>query len=148
MSGPTFGPIGIPRDHLPSAADQTLRMAQDSNRALTERLAALEPALREAQAWHARENKALSKSGRSDADYHWRRQQHFAQAEAIEDILRGGTPALAFDVVELVVAARIVAFEDHSPEALKQLDKAVEAFGSRVPWDDEPDEAEEGQPHG
>ena len=148
MSGPSFGPIGIPQDHLPSAAEHTLRLAQDSNRALTERLATLETALREAQAWHESENKALSKSGRIDADYHWRRQQHFAQAEAIEDVLRGGTPALPFDVVELVVAARIVAFEDHSPEALKQLDQAAEAFGSRVPWDDEPDENEEGQANG
>lgn len=42
------------------------------------------------------------------------------------------------DVIDLVIAARIVAFEDQSPEALRALDKASEAFADRVPWDDEP----------
>lgn len=52
--------------------------------------------------------------------------------------LRAALPA---DVVELVIAARIVAFEDQSPEALRQLDKASEAFAELVPWDNEPAEA-------
>jgi len=39
------------------------------------------------------------------------------------------------DVARMVVAARVVAFEDQSPEAIKALDKASEAFASRVPWD-------------
>lgn len=43
------------------------------------------------------------------------------------------------DVIELVVAARIVAHEDQGPEALRRLDAAAEAFAARVPWDDEPD---------
>lgn len=43
------------------------------------------------------------------------------------------------DVVELVKAARVVAFEDQSPEALKRLDTASEAFVDRLPWDDEPE---------
>lgn len=42
------------------------------------------------------------------------------------------------DVRRLVIAARKVAFEDQSREALKELDKASEAFALRVPWDDEP----------
>lgn len=49
------------------------------------------------------------------------------------------TPStLPADVVRLVIAARIVAFEDQGPEAMKELDKASEAFAERVPWDDEP----------
>jgi hypothetical protein len=47
-------------------------------------------------------------------------------------------PDLPADVCELVIAARVVAFEDRSAEALKRLDKASEAFADRVPWDDEP----------
>lgn len=43
------------------------------------------------------------------------------------------------DVVRLVKAARIVAFEDHGPEALKELDHASEEFAARVPWEDQPD---------
>jgi len=43
------------------------------------------------------------------------------------------------DVIRLVMAARIVAFEDQSREAMKELAAASEAFASRVPWDDEPD---------
>lgn len=46
------------------------------------------------------------------------------------------------DVRRLVVAARKVAFEDQSREALKELDAASEAFADRVPWDDEPITAE------
>ena len=52
----------------------------------------------------------------------------------------GGLPQ---DVIDLVIAARVVAFEDPSPEAIKALDKASEAFASRVPWDDEPEDAAE-----
>jgi hypothetical protein len=43
------------------------------------------------------------------------------------------------DVVRLVIAARVVAFEDQGAEALRELDKASEAFAARVPWDNEPD---------
>lgn len=42
------------------------------------------------------------------------------------------------DVRRLVIAARVVAFEDQGREALKELDKASEAFADRVPWDDAP----------
>ncbi len=49
--------------------------------------------------------------------------------------------ALPTDVVRLVIAARNVAFEDPTPETLRELDQASEAFASRVPWEDEPDEA-------
>lgn len=39
----------------------------------------------------------------------------------------------------LIVAARNVAFDAHpSPEALKELDAASEAFAGLVPWDSEP----------
>lgn len=43
------------------------------------------------------------------------------------------------DVRRLVIAARIVAFEDQGRAAIKELDAASEAFADRVPWDDEPD---------
>lgn len=49
-----------------------------------------------------------------------------------------GPPAVPPDVTALVIAARVVAYEDQSPEALRQLDQASEAFSDRVPWDDEP----------
>lgn len=44
-------------------------------------------------------------------------------------------------IARLVVAARKVAFEDQGPEALRELDKASEAFAQGVPWDDEPNAA-------
>lgn len=49
------------------------------------------------------------------------------------------TGPLPQDVIDLVIAARIVAFEDQSPEALRALDLASEAFASRVPWDEDPE---------
>lgn len=55
-------------------------------------------------------------------------------------------PDLPADIVRLVIAARIVAFEfdelfagDSMARAARdELDKASEAFADRVPWDDEP----------
>jgi hypothetical protein len=47
---------------------------------------------------------------------------------------------LPADVVELVISARIVAYEDQSKEALRDLDKAAEAFSERVPWENDPEE--------
>lgn len=41
-------------------------------------------------------------------------------------------------VTELVIAARIVAFEDQSYPAIKRLDRASEAFAELVPWENEP----------
>ncbi len=55
--------------------------------------------------------------------------------------MEDGTELLPPDVVRLVIAARIVAFEDQSPEALRELDLASEAFAERVPWDDDPEAA-------
>ena len=43
-------------------------------------------------------------------------------------------------VSELVIAGRIVAFEDQGQDALRRLDKATEAFASTVPWEDQPEE--------
>ena len=43
------------------------------------------------------------------------------------------------DVAELVIAARIVTFEDQSPEALERLDKASAAFADRVAWNGDPE---------
>jgi len=42
------------------------------------------------------------------------------------------------DIARLVVASRVVAFECQDAEALRELDKASEAFAERVPWDDAP----------
>lgn len=49
----------------------------------------------------------------------------------------GGLPA---DVVRLVIAARMVAFDRVSAATIAELDAASEAFASRVPWDNAPDE--------
>lgn len=46
------------------------------------------------------------------------------------------------DVRRLVVAARHVAFGDLSSEALRELDLASEAFAARVPWENEPADAD------
>lgn len=51
--------------------------------------------------------------------------------------LRADLPA---DVRRLVIAARVVAFEDVGMEAMAELDAASEAFADRVKWDDEPAE--------
>lgn len=47
---------------------------------------------------------------------------------------------LGADVIRLVIAARLVAWEDPDADALKELQQASEAFASRVPWDDEPED--------
>lgn len=39
----------------------------------------------------------------------------------------------------LVLAARCVAFGDQSAEAIRELDRASEAFASLVPWEEEPE---------
>lgn len=48
---------------------------------------------------------------------------------------------LPADVVRLVIAARVAAFEDHiqDPTVRRELDEASEAFADRVPWQDEPE---------
>jgi len=61
------------------------------------------------------------------------------QAQGQTDMVR-----VPNDVARLVVAARVVAYQSQGPEALAALDKAAEAFASRVPWDDEPTEEEQG----
>lgn len=48
------------------------------------------------------------------------------------------------DVVRLVIAARLVAWEDPDPENLKELQDASELFASRMPWEDQP-ENEDGE---
>lgn len=50
------------------------------------------------------------------------------------------TEKLTPEVRRLVIAARIVAFENQGAEALKELDEASEAFADQVTWDDEPTE--------
>lgn len=49
-------------------------------------------------------------------------------------------PSVPVDVQKLVIAARLVAYEDKSPDAIKELDAAVEAFADRVPWDHDPND--------
>lgn len=55
------------------------------------------------------------------------------------DADEAASAAVPEDLRRLVIAARIVAYEDQSPEALEELDKASEAFSELVPWDNEPD---------
>jgi hypothetical protein len=52
------------------------------------------------------------------------------------ELLLASTP-LPADIVRLVIAARKVAFGDADPEDICELDRASEAFASRVPWEDE-----------
>lgn len=47
--------------------------------------------------------------------------------------------SLPDDMVRLIIAARVAAYGDEA-DAKTELDKAVEAFADRVPWDDEPDD--------
>lgn len=60
--------------------------------------------------------------------------------------------ALPADVVRLVIAARKIALNDWDGDseewavARKELDQASEAFASRVPWDNEPNDAALAQP--
>lgn len=64
------------------------------------------------------------------------------RAEGIVTILNYAasptTQEIPADVRRLVVAARVVAFEDQGTDAIKALDQASEAFADRVRWDDEP----------
>lgn len=48
-------------------------------------------------------------------------------------------------VVRLVIAARLIAWEDTTPDNLKELQDACELFAGRVPWDDEPRDYEGGE---
>jgi hypothetical protein len=68
-----------------------------------------------------------------------------ALAEALQPFLtelqhRREAGSLAQDVVDLVIAARVVAYEDQSTEAIRALDKAAEAFAERVGWENDPDD--------
>lgn len=47
---------------------------------------------------------------------------------------------LPADVRRLVIAARQVAFEGATPDVLRELAHASEAFADRVPWDEEPED--------
>jgi hypothetical protein len=55
--------------------------------ALETRVAKLEEGLAQARTWHESEDKALSKSGRSDIDYRWRRCGHADQIADIRQVL-------------------------------------------------------------
>lgn len=71
---------------------------------------ALSEALARAQSWHESEDKALSKSGRNDADYHWRRLQHREQLDRIRAALPAAEYAAAWDRIN----ARPPAADDDS----------------------------------
>lgn len=76
------------------------------------------------------------------ADDHARRADACAEcAEAIRAITDAAPARLPQDVINLVIAARNVAFDTSGPtsEYLAALDKASEAFADRVPWEDEPE---------
>lgn len=64
--------------------------------------------------------------------------------EQAQTALRAAIEAVAAqqpaDMQKLVIAARRVAYEDQSADAIKELDKAVEAFAAHVPWEDDPND--------
>lgn len=54
---------------------------------------------------------------------------------------RRSREVLPQDVIDLIIAARVYAYETGDSEAYDALDKALEAFASRVPWENEPEDA-------
>lgn len=63
-----------------------------------------------------------------------------ADAALTAAMQHAGTPSLPQDVIDLVIAARDVAFSDPTPETIAALDKASEAFAERVPWENDPND--------
>lgn len=57
--------------------------------------------------------------------------------------VQGDQEALPQNVIDLVIAAREYIYTSHQPddEGYKAVDAALEAFASRVPWDDEPEDS-------
>jgi hypothetical protein len=80
-------------DTCEEAADTIERITRERDEAraevaaLTARVAKLEEGLAQARIWHESEDKALSKSGRSDIDYRWRRCGHADQIAGIRQVL-------------------------------------------------------------
>ena len=120
-------------DEQPSQAKQQIDLALGSI------LSALEPAAPEGEqepvAWRSRN----TLGGADGWNYYTDQPQPHEQYYDEPLFTRPSEQALPQDVIDLVIAARIVAFEDQSPEKLHALDKASEAFASRVPWDDDPE---------
>lgn len=94
-------------------------------------------------AWMLAEGSKLHAAGHTTLGTAW---QLIGQAVARGDYLAHAAPApsdeagVPDDVVRLVIAARMVAWEDPDPETLKELQAASELFASRVPWEDEPED--------
>lgn len=130
------------RPHL--AISPTSRWVAVVNQARANALAALTPQL---SSTGLREKVAATLIASQPGPYkwpnvpEWARENALKAADAILAMLPGGTGCLPDDVVRLVIAARAVAFGDDQAEVLRELDQASEAFASRVPWDDEPDDA-------
>ena len=57
----------------------------------------------------------------------------------IQQMRAASAQAAGADIRELIIAARIVAYEDQSAKAIRQLDRAVEKFAEAVAWDNEPE---------
>jgi hypothetical protein len=104
------------------------------------------PGREEPVAWTGSEALAFIRATSNRAGFMWR-----DRSDAHPIALYAATPPHALeetpaDVTRLVLAARAVAFhDDATTEELKELDAASEAFADRVPWEDEPSEAEEGR---
>lgn len=65
----------------------------------------------------------------------------FSEAQAELFIFTGGKSAqIPDDMRRLIIAARIVAFEDPDDENLKELGDASEAFADRIPWENDPED--------
>lgn len=110
--------------------------------------AALRQALADALTWHEAEDEVLSKSGRSDADYQWRRLQHREQRDLIEAALarcERAAPQLLPALVRIIsqhfgcAADKVTAasslvedFEGDSLDALEIITSAETAFGIEI----------------
>ena len=68
----------------------------------------------------------------------WSAEEHRRVMSVLSAVAYG--KHLPDDTRRLVIAARMVAWEDPDPANLKELQDASEAFAGRIAWEDEPND--------
>jgi hypothetical protein len=131
--GWTFDPAG-PCDEdwkrLAEAATPKAQAPSDHRMSASE----ADPAA-EGSAWQSQAHVLLNMHGTDPAE--WSGEETRRVFDLISAVANAQLPQ---DVVRLIIAARMVAWEDPDAENLKELQEASEAFASRVPWEDEPED--------
>jgi hypothetical protein len=89
----------------------------------------------EGSAWQSQARVLLNMHGTDPAE--WSGEETRRVFDLISAVANAQLPQ---DFVRLIIAARMVAWEDPDAENLKELQEASEAFASRVPWEDEPED--------